>query len=102
MGVFFQGRSVPLLYNKKYNTTLGNSRDIIQFLRGKFITLDAHDDNFQNEEINGFFKRTKISLDFEKKFQKLGLNCQRIIYHNLLQNDLIAFISNLHAKCQIK
>ena len=84
LGIFFQGRSVPLLYNLKYNTKLGNSKDIIEFLRGKYTTIN--DDNFEKQRINTFFQRTEISIEFEKKFQLLGLNCQRIIYHNLLQN----------------
>lgn len=77
LGVFFIGRTVPLLKVKTghVRTTIGNSPEILRYLWGSCYVSHAR----QAE----FLEPTAERLDFERKLDRYGRNLQVWIYYHL-------------------
>ena len=80
MGVFFTGRSVPLL---KFRTglvrsSIGNSSEILRYLWGQYTAVLG--------EKADFLKPTKERLALEKRLDRYGRDMQVWVYYHILDD----------------
>jgi len=80
LGVFFRGRSVPLLKARTglVRTNIGNSPEILRYLWGNYSASHA--------ERAEFLAPTTERLEFEQKLDRYGRNLQVWIYYHLLHD----------------
>ncbi len=80
MGVFFTGRSVPLLKIKTgiVRSSIGNSPEILRYLWGQYSAAlgDRAD----------FLRPTIERLEMEKRLDRYGVNLQVWVYYHILDN----------------
>jgi len=80
LGVFFRGRSVPLLKVRTglVRTDIGNSPEILRYLWGNYYA--SHGERAE------FLAPTLERLEFEQKLDRYGRNLQVWIYYHLLHD----------------
>lgn len=80
LGVFFSGRSVPLLKVRTglVITKIGNSPEILRYLWGNYYA--SHGERAE------FLEPTTERLEFERKLDRYGRNLQAWIYYHLLRD----------------
>jgi glutathione S-transferase len=80
MGVFFTGRSVPLLKIRTgiVRSSIGNSPEILRYLWGQYsATLGDEAD---------FLRPTTERLEMEKRLERYGVNLQVWVYYHILDD----------------
>lgn len=80
MGVFFTGRSVPLLKIRTgiVRSSIGNSPEILRYLWGQYSAeLGAKAD---------FLRPTIARLEMEKRLERYGVNLQVWVYYHILDD----------------
>ncbi len=87
LGVFFTGRSVPLLKVRTglVRTKIGNSPEILRYLWGNYYASHG--------ERAAFLEPTMERIEFEEKLDRYGRNLQVWIYYHLLHHRALT----LHA-----
>lgn len=80
MGIFFTGRSVPLLKIRTgiVRSSIGNSPEILRYLWGQYSAVlgDRAD----------FLRPTVERLDMEQRLERYGVNLQVWVYYHILED----------------
>jgi glutathione S-transferase len=80
-GVLTTGRMVPTLRVPGKNISISNSSDILRYLYGHLLGTDP--------DKAMFLKPTAESLEWESKFDKMGVDIRRYAYYHVM-NEFIS------------